>query len=167
MERVKVIGIDPGLVHTGAVSMAFDPSAKMVNVEYLLVDGIEDPALEEVATWANDHYATAVFIEAYRPRSNFASDAKMGAAVNELKRRTHQSTKLDNTGMKKVVKPALMQLLNVWSYPTTSHHQDLRSAARIGLYGALKNDAWNQVICTVIKDHLARAPWHVIRKEAS
>lgn len=165
MEKLKIIGIDPGLVHTGVVSILFDPSAKMVNVDYLLVDGIKDPALHEAADWTNDHHPTSVFIEAYRPRSNFSVDPVMGAAVNQLRRLIHRSVTLDNTGVTKVVKPGLMQLLKVWTFPK-SHHQDLRSAARIGLYGALKTPEWNQVVSGVVIDQLAGKPWQVIRKDA-
>lgn len=165
MERLKIIGIDPGLVHTGVVSILFDPSAKMVDVDYLLVNGIKDPALQEVADWTNDHHPTAAFIEAYRPRSNFSVDSAMGAAVNQLKRLIPRSVTLDNSGVTKVVKRGLMNLLQVWTFPKT-HHQDLRSAARIGLYGALRSPEWNSVVSAVVIDQLAGKPWQIIRKDA-
>ena len=70
-------------------------------------------------------------IEAYRPRSHLQSDARMGALVNKLRDSIPGSRTMDNTGMKTVITPELMKLMGVWLFTTKSHHQDLRSAARI------------------------------------
>jgi len=66
-----------------------------------------------------------------------------------------------NTGVKKVVRRQLMELVGVWSFPTVTHHQDLRSAARIGLLGMLKHAVMNQLLADVVADHLKGMTWQV------
>jgi hypothetical protein len=64
----------------------------------------------------------------------------------ELKRALPKAKLIDNTGMKSVISPAMMKRIGVWSFGQSTHHQDLRSAGRIGLYGAVKEDDLNRVI---------------------
>jgi hypothetical protein len=63
---------------------------------------------------------------------------------------------LDNTGVKKVVTKPLMQLLNCWDFPTVTHHQDIRSAARIALYGGLKNTEINSYLTQIVMKQLGK-----------
>lgn len=170
-----IIGVDPGLVHTGIVGIEIDDIAQTWFVWAHLITGerIELPSgkwelnVDAIVAEAADVIGTKVqerdvWIEAYRPRSHFDSDATMGRLVNELKRAIPGSRTLDNTGVKKVVKPALMRLLNVWTFTTKSHHQDLRSAARIGLYGALKDEQLNELLAALVKGVLDREGWREI-----
>jgi hypothetical protein len=154
---LHVVGVDPGLVHTGVVSMKFYRDSKLISVGHVAIDG-PDP----VATlaWVNDPHAV-MFIEGYRPRSHFSTDAQMMTAVADFKRETH-ATVLLNTGVKKVVKRPLMELLHVWKFTTVTHHQDLRSAARIALLGMLKVDRMNRLLTDVVSDHLEGNPWNVV-----
>jgi len=101
-----------------------------------------------------------VFIEGYRPRSHFAGDQKMVTAVNEMRKMTGGMALL-NEGVKKVIRPELMRLLDVWSFSTATHHQDLRSAARIALYGMVKTPWMNQVLADLVRDHLEGDTWKV------
>jgi hypothetical protein len=63
---------------------------------------------------------------------------------------------LDNTGVKKVVTKPLMQLLGCWDFPTVTHHQDLRSAARIALYGGLKDQDINSLLTQIVMKQLGK-----------
>lgn len=159
MDYVNITGIDPGLVHTGAVNMCLDPASREFSIVYQVFDGVTPAALDEVAAWAQEHWAQETFIEAYRPRSHFSADARMGEAVSTLRRSIPRARSLDNTGVIKVIKPELMRLLGVWSFDQATHHQDLRSAARIGLYGLVKNPDYNRVLATLVMDHLDNRPW--------
>lgn len=153
---VHVVGIDPGLVHTGVVSMKFNRPDKRVDVAATAIDG-PDPAATR--NWLFDA-KPIVYIEGYRPRSNFDSDARMVTAVNDF-RKAFDGTVLANTGVKKVVKSPLMELLHVWNFGIVTHHQDLRSAARIGLLGMLKDDHLNKLLTDIVADHLRGEPWDV------
>lgn len=151
------IGVDPGLVHTGIVGLGFDEGLHQVHTWSEVVDGLDAEAVADVTNGWPD---APVVIEAYRPRSHYQADARMGAGINEMKRLIKRATTLDNTGVKKIVTPELMKLLDVWSFPTTTHHQDLRSAARIALYAMLKDDNMNHLLSAFLYDEfIAGQPW--------
>jgi hypothetical protein len=156
MSAVHVVGIDPGLVHTGVVSMRFNRAYKRIDVAHVAIDG---PDAQATKDWIGDKFAFT-FIEGYRPRSNFSTDQRMVSAITDFKRETG-GTILMNTGVKKVVKSPLMELLGVWKFSTVTHHQDLRSAARIALLGMLKDDHLNKLLTDVVADHLEGKDWHV------
>ena len=168
MSVTHVVGVDPGLVHTGVVRMVFDPDRRKIWTEHLAVPG---PDARAVALWAYGrgsnlprwcpvHTMPTTFIEAYRPRSAFNTDKRMVEAVAEMRKVT-KGTVLDNTGVKKIVTRELMELLRVWKFTTVTNHQDLRSAARIGLLGMLKDEAMNHVLADVVAAHLAGDDWEV------
>lgn len=157
-QHIGVIGIDPGLVHTGAVRILLLPEEQKFSTDFLVVDGVSDAELDKLAEWCS-LFTDPVFIEAYRPRSHFQNDARMGKAVNDLKRLIPRAKSLDNTGVKQVVKTDFMKALDVWTFPVVTHHQDLRSAARIGLYGLMKDEASNEVLADFIRDHLEGNSW--------
>lgn len=153
---VAVIGIDPGLVDTGLVYIELDPYLRSFETSTHVVHKLD---LNEIETWVkSSRNPDAIFVEAYRPRSNFGTDQEMVQAVGNLHRRLRGSTVLNNTGVKKVIKKPLLELLGLWSFQAT-HHQDLRSAARIGLYGLIKNPDWNPVLAQLVRDYINGDPW--------
>jgi hypothetical protein len=114
------------------------------------------------AVFRNAH-PTRVFIEDYRSRGNvYNTDAKMREAVSKLRAAMPNATVLDNTGVKQVVHRELMELVGCWKFSTPTHHQDLRSAARIALYGMLKDQELNRLLSDVVKAHLDGEPWKVV-----
>lgn len=157
-----VIGIDPGLVHTGVVSIIFDPSARTINIDHEVIDG---PDWAAAHRWIQGAFANpvdaVVFIEGYRPRSAFDTDQRMVKAVNDF-RRALGGQVINNTGVKKVIRHQLLDMLGLWKFSTTSHHQDLRSAAYIALYGIVKDEEMNRLLAGVVLDYLTGDPW-VIR----
>lgn len=154
---LRIVGVDPGLVHTGVVTFVFRPEDRTFTHFEDVVSGLDVGRVEEIVTL--DHPA-AVFIEAYRPRSHYDNDARMGAAVNDLKRVLPNATALDNTGVKQVVSRELMELLGVWKFRTSTNHQDLRSAARIAIYGMLKDTEWNALLAQIVIDALDGNHWN-------
>lgn len=158
------IGIDPGLVHTGAVFFRLDPEGRNWTIRWNRIDG---PNAAEAAEFCERAAtpSTPVFIEAYRPRSHFGTDEKMVKAVHDFKAAIPRAKVLNNTGVKQVVKPELMRLLGVWDFGTRTHHQDLRAAARIGLYGALKDDELNLALTRFVIDHIDGRLWQYVEEE--
>ena len=159
MSVTHVGGVDPGLVHTGVVSMAFFPNRREIHVEHTAVLGLDEAEVRDFLNLklVKRHHR---FIEGYRPRSNLNNDRRMQAAVTSIRAATGGRV-LDNMGVKKVVRKPLMELLGVWSFPTKTHHQDLRSAARIALLGMLKDDDLNRLLADVVRDHLKGDDWNV------
>lgn len=161
MSELTVIGIDPGLIDTGCVRMMFDPQAKTYARDYKVVtDALSE--VRPIADWY-DIQPGHTFIEAYRPRSAFQTDARMGTLVNDIHRALPGSVKLLNQGVVQVIKQPLMEALNVWKFPRKTHHQDLRSAARIGLFGMVKDKEMNRVLYDFITDYLNGNPWEEMK----
>jgi hypothetical protein len=158
MQDTQVVGIDPGLVHTGLVSMTFQPALREIHLMDRVILGPDGPATQAAIPLSG--LQPHKFIEGYRPRSNFQGDNRMVKAVDHIKVATH-GTVLLNTGVKKVVRQPLMELLGVWRFATKTHHDDLRSAARIAIFGMLKDEQLNSLVAQVVSDHLEGNTWAV------
>ena len=151
-----IIGIDPGLVHTGLVVFELDDDKQEYAMSYEVFDGLDTAG---AAALCSKYPEAAVFIEDYRARSHYDTDARMTAGVSQFRQAIPGSKLLSNTGVKQVVTQELMDVLDVWSFKTTTNHQDLRSAARIGLYGALKDDATNWILYQIVVDYHNSRRW--------
>lgn len=160
MSVTHVVGIDPGLVHTGVVQWFFTPEQKDIRV---YAEAILGPDATSTAVWINRsvHFPTPhIFIEDYRPRSHFNTDARMGKAVQEFRAVTRGRV-LDNTGVKKVVRRELLELVGGWKFSIRTNHDDLRSAARIAVLGMLKDEQMNHLLADIVRDHLNGETWTV------
>lgn len=160
MSITHIVGVDPGLVHTGVVRFVFDSHDRTLVVSSEAVVGIK-PA--EVTYWIEKHDVLTrpeIFIEAYRPRSHFNNDKRMVEGVAEIRKYTKGKV-LDNTGVKKVIRQPLMELLGCWKFSTVTNHQDLRSAARIALLGMVKDEGFNWLLADIVKDYLRGDAWAV------
>lgn len=162
MSVTHVVGIDPGLRDTGVVDLVFIRPKRKIYVNELVVSGLAPAGIVgSIDAWEKQaRHSATVFIEGYRPRSHLANDRRMQDGVTRIRQATG-GTVLDNMGVKKVVKKSLMDLLGVWSFSTTTHHQDLRSAARIALFGMLKDDDMNRLLADIVSDHLKGDDWRV------
>jgi hypothetical protein len=140
--------------------MVFDEDTRKVVIDSVVIDGPNGVA---VAEWADRFSGPApkVYIEQYRPRQKFSTDARMLAAEREIRQAFMRAKTLSNTGIQRVVTQEMMQMLNVYTFRTVSHHQDLRSAARIALLGMLKETSTNKLLADVIRDHLDGDSWTI------
>ena len=143
--------------------MCFEDTRKTIDVFPYVFDGVDFNMLDSVAESVMREAPDRVFIEGYRSRSNFAHDAEMITAVQTLKRLIPRSTALDNMGVKKIITPDLMKVLGVWTFTLQTNHQDLRSAARIALFGMVKEDEYNTLLARIITDHINGNSWIVIK----
>jgi len=158
-----LVGVDPGLVHTGVVILRLDPKHHQLKVEHFVIEGDEHAFQVKALLKALGYKPHRMWIESYRERGNtFGTDSKMRQLLTEFRAEFHEADILDNTGVKKVAKPQLLAVLGLHSFPTT-HHQDLQSAARIMVYGALKDEELNRLLTQVLSDHLDGKPWEVVR----
>ncbi len=159
MHETRVIGIDPGLVHTGCVELLFQPEHKHLTVR---AEPIAGPDTDAVLSFihAGSGPRAHIFIEDYNPRSNFNTDKRMMAAVSEMVKSTG-GKRINNTGVKKVVRREVMNLLHLWSFSQVTHHMDLRSAGYILVYGMLKDELLNRVLFDLLVDHINGNTWTV------
>ena len=112
MHSTHIVGVDPGLVHTGLVRLGFERPQRRITVEHQALSGAD---VAGAAAWL-DHprFATPiVFIEGYRPRSHMNTDAEMSKAVTEFRRELGGQVLL-NTGIKKVVCRPLLEPVGGW-----------------------------------------------------
>ena len=166
MYSPTVIGVDPGIVHTGIVMLDFDTDDRELIVDHRVVDGLDSAvARQEITDMAiHKQFVTLIiYIEQYRPRSGFGVDERMVQANADFKRDL-DGWLLRNTGVKKVVTQELMELCHCWKFPSKTHHQDLRSAARIALLGMMLDDTLNQVLYTFATDMQDGRTWNVTVK---
>jgi len=157
-----VNGVDPGIVHTGIVSLTFDVGERALDVAHAVVDGPDATAAAAALRAITDGELSlqTTFIEEYRPRSGFSVDQAMMVANADFKRALHGHL-LRNTGVKQVVSKELMELLHVWKFSTTTHHQDLRSAARIAILGMLLEPSLNRILYQFTTDNIDGRTWEI------
>lgn len=156
-----IVGIDPGLVDTGVVSLTFRPTLGALNIEHEVVAGTDATIVADWVKTPGQPKATNIFVEKYRPRQRLDTDVRMVQCEQDLKRALPDAVFLQNMGIKNVISQQLMEALGVWRWPTTTHHQDLRSAARIALLGMVKDPRLNRMLADVVRDHLEGKPWTV------
>ena len=152
-----MIGVDPGLVHTGVVGIGFDPNERFYHTWYEVVNGLDAAAVKKAcACWPD----APVVIEAYRPRSHFGQDKGMIRGIHDMRTALGgRARTLNNTGVKKIVTDNLMKALGVWTFDMSTHHDDLRSAARICLYAMLKDKQFNQILRDYLSSFEFTDPW--------
>ncbi len=157
-----VIGIDPGLVHTGCVSLRFDETHRTITVRHTVVRG---PDVDKTRKWIQSLEEPGprphIFIEKYAPRQRLSTDERMVKADAAFLTGLRGCKMIRNHGSKQIVKPEVMKMLGVWQFPTPTHHQDLRAAARIGLFGMMKDPPLNAWLADIVKDTLDGNPWEV------
>lgn len=163
MSVAHVVGIDPGIVDTGMVRIVLDNRAREVFVEENVVKNAYENDISDAVQWVNgsEFPYPQVFVEKYRPRQRLGYDEEMLQAQNMWMKALPRAELLSNTGITKVVPQPMMQALGVWTFNTRTHHQDLRSAARIALLGAIKEPVLNGVLSDAISDYLHHRPWHI------
>ena len=157
-----VIGIDPGLVDTGVVSMVFKPNFNTIEVGHTVYPGVDFIGLQDWIYQPGSMHNPIIFVEKYTPRMKLNSDVRMVQAEQDLRRAFPDAQFLPNMGIKRVIPQTLMEVFGVWSWPTVTHHQDLRSAARIALLGMVKEPRLNRILADVVRDHLEGRAWRVI-----
>ena len=145
------IGIDPGLVHTAGVAVQASHVLHSFTIYTKVVDGISDSALTEMAVWARGKAVDGVAIEGYRPRGHYQGDSNMMQAIKHLQTQIPGSSQVPNMGVKKVITNDTLKLLRLWSFRPKTHHQDLRSAARIGLFHYAQDPGGSEWLYEVIQ----------------
>ena len=152
MWEFTLIGVDPGIVHSGIVSLTFIPN-NLPKVEAIVVDGADAAGIAAAVQQINKKEDHFVFVEKYQDRvKGFKQDSKMRKLETELmglllSTGTDQQVSLvNNTGVKKLVPQRTMEALGCWTFSQKTHHQDLRSAARIALLGAARTPSLSRAL---------------------
>lgn len=143
---VTLIGVDPGLVDSGIVAVTIDLNTYEHQVDYATVADNDINAIVSAVRKYMQRPNSHVFIEKYIDRGTiFQSHSRMREMEHALKLALPNAKLVNNTGSKKITTIKLMQLLGLHKFPTTNH-QDLQAAARIAIYGALKETDLNGIL---------------------
>lgn len=156
-----IVGIDPGLVHTGVVVLELLPNLGRIIVDHFTIAG--DKHADQVVTELKARRVNTkhIFIESYRERgTSYRTNPKMRELLADFRKRFPKASIIDNTGVKKIVGSELLKVLGLTDFPTT-HHQDLQAAARILVYGMLKDDELNAMLTQVVTDFVDGRPWTI------
>lgn len=164
MNDVITVGIDPGVVHTGCVSLRFDPKARTIDVRYRVVNGVDE---DEIQDWLDTHRGP-IFIEDYNPGNYGREDKRMSEALGRLKAMFPPSDDplvkyVDNAGINTLLPLPVLKVYGVHKFLTATHHNDLVSAAKIALLGLLqgKDLELRRLVSQPVLDHLEGNPWDV------
>ena len=152
-DSLQVFGIDPGIVHTGLVELGWDFHSQELRIIARSVDGITEQSVIELRRciqrrlWRKSN----IIVEEYRPKSHFSSDTKMVEGQAMLKLHLPSAKIINNSGVKSIVTKELLQLLDLYDWSTTTHHNDLRSAARIALLAMLRDERANNRLAKFVE----------------
>ena len=86
-------------------------------------------------------------------------DQRMGDLIQTINRWLPQSTIVDNTGIKKVVKQGLLEMMHLDRFKRGGNHADLKSAARVALVLGIKNEDINLLLSDFVADNLDGRSW--------
>lgn len=152
-DSLQVFGVDPGIVHTGLVELNWDFHNQELRITARSVDGITEQSVIELRRCIQRRMRrkSNIIVEEYRPKSHFSSDTKMVEGQAMLKLHLPSAKIINNSGVKSIVSKELLQLLNLYDWSTTTHHNDLRSAARIALLAMLRDERANNRLAKFVE----------------
>lgn len=82
-----------------------------------------------------------VVVEQYEARdSDRAKDNSVLATIAYIQLKYPEAILQRNAGYQTDIPNDLLKALGLWQFKEKSHHQDLRAAARLGLFWAMRND---------------------------
>ena len=153
---LELVGIDPGLVSTGLVYIKLMPDKKEFVTMSHAIDGMD---AETVAQRAGLYSPATVFVEDYRPRNKLQQSLPMVKGMALLQEALPKAKFLPNWGVTSLVTKPMLELLDLWRSTIWTNHNDIRSAARIGLLAGLKDREFNSALATLVEDSLSSTPW--------
>lgn len=164
--NLTVLGIDPGVVHTGCVALKLDTAARAITIHHEVVAGTD---VSKVREWVDTHDTGGpLFVEDYNPGNFVRENKAMSEALGRLKAEFPPSVDpvveyVDNAGIDTLLPLAVLQVFKVDIFATPTHHNDLRSAGKIALRGMLKDKehGWRQLVSDVVRAELDGDPWAV------
>jgi hypothetical protein len=145
-------------------AMAPSPKKHTVTVHSFVIDGAtvkNNPSL--IKQWLTKRCFDRpfIFIERFVPRPGMNTTPEMTELERLLAMNLKDSKLIRNTGVRQVIVQKLLDMLGLWKFDVATNHDDLRSAARIALYGMAKDDRLNKVLAEVVRASLDSTPWTV------
>lgn len=138
---MNILSIDPSSnkIKTSTTGIVLLDNAKLVD-SWAVSYGTKGFA-EWYHTIGKTLGADVVVVEKYEARDNDKSkDNSVQETIDYIQRCFPEAILQRNAGYKSDIPDQLLKALCLWKFDKKSHHQDLRSAARLGLFWAQRND---------------------------
>ena len=142
----RILSIDPSSAkatksNTGVVLLE---NGKLLNY-WCLTYGVKG-----FRKWHEDEFDKIKFdkviFEHFEARENSKSrDNSVLETISEIQRLIPEAEPFRNGGYKSDIPDKLLKVLGLWSFGT-SHHQDVRAAARLGIFYAMRSDIEDFII---------------------
>jgi hypothetical protein len=167
---ISIVGIDPGIIHTGCVALKINTVRRTIDVYYAVINGVDVKAVD---SWIEKTvHPDALFIEDYNPGNYVREDKKMSEALGRLKAYYEPTPDgddadlliryVDNAGVNTLIPRPVLDLFGVGKFPVTTHHNDLVSAGKIALLGMLKeSEDYRHLVSWPVRAELDGDPWAV------
>ena len=137
---MKILAIDPSSnkIETSTTGIVLLDNARLVD------SWVVSYGMKGFAEWFHDIGKTldfdVVVIEEFRTRDNDRSkDNSVLETIAYIQLCNPDAILQYNGGYKSDIPDDLLKILGLWKFEK-SHHQDVRSAARLGLFWAMRND---------------------------
>lgn len=143
---MMIIGVDPGLVHTGMVFLSVNEDVFTYGSSSTIIQGIDAGGIA-----SHCEEADRVYVEDFRVRGGFGTNAPMLKGLGEIKVALPNAEFLDNWGVKTVITNDVLRLLGLEKFSMATNHQDLKSAARILLLGMAKDPETNRLLYRMVE----------------
>lgn len=137
---MKILAIDPSSnkIETSTTGVVLLDNAKLV--DYWVVSY----GMRGFANWFHEigkyQEYDVVVIEEYKARDNDKSkDNSVLETIAYIQLCYQEAILQNNAGYKSDIPDDLLKILGLWKFEK-SHHQDIRAAARLGLFWSMRND---------------------------
>lgn len=137
---MRILAIDPAsnTIKTSTTGVVLLENASLVD-SWVVSYGVKG-----FATWFQEVGKSlavdVIVVEQFEARDNDKSkDNSVLQTIAEIQKSYPQAVLQRNAGYKSDVPDALLEVLGLWKFQK-SHHQDVRAAARLGLFWAMRND---------------------------
>ena len=137
---MKILAIDPAAnnIETSTTGIVLLDNARLVDI------WVVEYGMKDFAKWFHDIGKTldfdVVVVEEFRSRDNDRSkDNSVLETIAYIQLCYPDATLQYNGGYKSDIPDDLLKILGLWKFEK-SHHQDIRAAARLGLFWAMRND---------------------------
>lgn len=137
----RILAIDPS-------SNAFDTSTTgvvLLDNATVVENFVVEYGTENFRTWWNTTGKHLTFdyavVEKYEVRDNdYSRDNSVTQTIKTIKACIPTIIEHRNTGYMQDVPSELLKELDIWDFDHKTHHQDIRAAARLGLFWAMRSD---------------------------
>lgn len=174
MQKLVLIGIDPGIRDTALVAMTINVPGRTVTTRTRVWSNVvtrnqgtfhvSEDFLRDLRAFVDmcilGYQVKFMGVEGYRQRGrDIRQDQGMLALIQAIRHTLPSSVVIDNTGIKKIVTEDMLKLFRLNRFQERTYHADLKSAARVALKLGIQKEQVNEVLSDFVRDNLGENQW--------